>query len=573
MVVRLIAVLLICLFHIGPAALTQSSVGGTSLAAAARLYQSGQFAAAEAAYAAILKTDARLVPAQTGLIRSLLREQKIEEASEAARRSLEAQPESPSLLVAMGEVQFRRAEMPEAEKSYLKALKIDSSEVYADLGLARLYRAYSLYRHAYDALTRAHDLAPDNPDVQRLYFNQLPRKRRIAAMEAYLAVPHPDDPVETERLKGYLEFLRATADTPVHACKLVSKVEQAETKLETLYADAHRVRGVGLAVKLNGHSNRLLLDTGASGILIGRKSADKAGVIRLSSQHFTGIGDQGVRGGYTAVLDSIRIGELEFHDCIVRVADKGSITDEDGLIGADVLGSYLIDIDIPGQKLRLSPLPRRPEEKAAPTALHTDADAASNADDKSGSEAAIGASAHRKPAEAPSASPSASTEAGAVTNATSAIAATPLPKDRYVSPEMSNWTRIFRFGHQLLIPTYVNDSKAMLFLIDTGSYPNMLSTRAARQVTRVEDSRLQVHGISGSVGRVYSGEKAALMFSHFRQNNQDIVTIDLDRMCQSTGTEVSGVLGFDVLRLLEVKIDYRDGLVDFVHPNIPPPKN
>jgi hypothetical protein len=29
------------------------------------------------------------------------------------------------------------------------------------------------------------------------------------------------------------------------------------------------------------------------------------------------------------------------------------------------------------------------------------------------------------------------------------------------------------------------------------------------------------------------------------------------------GTEVSGFLGFDMLRMLEVKLDYRDGLVDF----------
>ena len=29
------------------------------------------------------------------------------------------------------------------------------------------------------------------------------------------------------------------------------------------------------------------------------------------------------------------------------------------------------------------------------------------------------------------------------------------------------------------------------------------------------------------------------------------------------GTEISGILGFTMLRLLEIKIDYRDGLVDF----------
>jgi hypothetical protein len=152
-------------------------------------------------------------------------------------------------------------------------------------------------------------------------------------------------------------------------------------------------------------------------------------------------------------------------------------------------------------------------------------------------------------------------------------AAMHLPKDRYVAPDMANWTKVFRFGHELLIPTYVNQSGALLFLIDTGSFSNLLSIRAARQVTKVADSSMQVRGLSGDVNKVYSGEHATLTFSHFRQNNQQIVTIDLSSLCRHTGTEVSGILGFNVLRLLEIKIDYRDGLVDFVHPNIPPPRN
>jgi hypothetical protein len=34
-------------------------------------------------------------------------------------------------------------------------------------------------------------------------------------------------------------------------------------------------------------------------------------------------------------------------------------------------------------------------------------------------------------------------------------------------------------------------------------------------------------------------------------------------MNRQNGIEVSGFLGFQVLQLLEVKLDYRDGLVDF----------
>ena len=36
-------------------------------------------------------------------------------------------------------------------------------------------------------------------------------------------------------------------------------------------------------------------------------------------------------------------------------------------------------------------------------------------------------------------------------------------------------------------------------------------------------------------------------------------------MTRQTGTKVSGILGFNMLRILQVKIDYRDGLVDFLY--------
>ncbi len=41
------------------------------------------------------------------------------------------------------------------------------------------------------------------------------------------------------------------------------------------------------------------------------------------------------------------------------------------------------------------------------------------------------------------------------------------------------------------------------------------------------------------------------------------MTFDLSSLSRNTGTEVSGMLGFQLLGKLQVKIDYRDGLVDF----------
>jgi predicted aspartyl protease len=436
--------------------------------------------------------------------------------------------------------------MPDAELSYLAAKKFDPKEVHAYLGLARLYGSYSLYRKAYDQLQSAHDVAPDNIEVQRAWLRMLPRKERLAALEAYLSGPHPDDEEETKWMTEYLEFLKATADKPIHACRLVSKVEQTETKLETMYGpDGHRMRGIGLSVKLNDRNAHLLLDTGAGGIMVSRKVAEKAGLTPISAVHFGGIGDKGLQSGYTAVADHIRIGELEFQDCVVTVSDKGSVADEDGLIGADVLGAYLIDIDLPGMRLKLSPLPKRPEDTVAPKSLNSEGEEQANAEQKADSVNEGTSKDQNSPP--PTVKP-----------------ARRLPKDRYIAPEMADWTKVFRFGHSILVPTSVNNSKSMLFGLDTGAFSYLLSVRAGRQVSKVSsEDRVQVHGVNGAVDKVYSSDKATLRFGHFQQANLGIITLDLSTISRHTGTEVSGFLGFAMLRQLEVELDYRDGLVDF----------
>jgi thioredoxin-like negative regulator of GroEL len=516
------------------------------LAAADQLYRAGKFAEAEASYQALLKADAKLVPAQVGLVRAMLRQQKIDEALDAVNTALAVQPSAAALLAAKGDAQFRHGEMPDAEGSYLTARKLDPKEVRAYLGLARLYRSYSLYRRAYDQLQSAHEIAPDDIEVQRAWLSMLPRKERLAALEAYLAGSHPDDEEETKWMTEYLEFLKATADKPIHACRLASKVEQTETKLETMYGpDSHRMRGIGLSVKLNDRNVHLLLDTGAGGIMVSRKVAEKAGLTRISAVHYGGIGDKGLQSGYTAVADHIRIGELEFQDCVVAVSDKGSVADEDGLIGADVLGAYLIDIDLPGMRLKLAPLPKRPEDTVAPKSLNSEGEEQANVEQKEDS-VNEPTSKDQKPL-SPISKP-----------------ARRLPKDRYIAPEMADWTKVFRFGHSILVPTSVNDSKSMLFGLDTGAFSNILSVRAGRQFSKVNsEDRVQVHGMNGAVDKVYSSEKATLRFGHFQQSNLGIITLDLSTVSRHTGTEVSGFLGFAMLRQLEVELDYRDGLVDF----------
>jgi tetratricopeptide (TPR) repeat protein len=519
------------------------------LVAANQLFQSGNFADAIVMYQHALKTDPKLVPAQAGLVRAYLRDGQVDSAFDLAKGSLAAQPNSALILAAMGAVQYRRGEIPEAETSFLSARKADPNFVQSYLGLARLYRTALLYRRAYDQVKRAHEIAPQDPEVQRAWLGVLPRRERLKALEAYLASPHPDNPEENASLRAWLEYLKATNDQPVHVCKLVNNIESTQTQMQILLRDSKHVAGYGLLVKVDDRNQRLLLDTGASGILINRRAAEKAGLKRISAVQFTGIGDKGQRDAYFAVADDVRIGDLEFKDCVVTVSEKSMGLDEDGLIGADVFSSFVVDIDIPGDMLRLSPLPKRPEDSAVKVSL------ASESDQDAASE--------EQEASAPQPKPD---EKSVADNSSAAPTPARLPKDRYIAPEMAKWARIYRIGHDLLMPTHVNDSKAMLFVLDTGAFSNMMSTRAARTVTKVSsDESIKIKGLSGEVNKAYSADKATLQFANIRQPNQDMVSIDLTGLSKNLGVEVSGFLGFSTFRQLEMKIDYRDGLVEFVY--------
>jgi hypothetical protein len=215
------------------------------------------------------------------------------------------------------------------------------------------------------------------------------------------------------------------------------------------------------------------------------------------------------------------------------------------LIGADVFGGYLVDLDLPGERLKLSPLPKRPEDAVAPKSLNSEGEEQANAEQKEDS------ATEQTSKEPQSSAPGSDTPRR-------------LPRDRYVAPEMVNWTKVFRFSHAILVPTSVNDSKPVLFGLDTGAFSNILSLRVGQRVGKVSsDYRDRVGGLSGEVNKVYSSDKATLTFGHFRQSNLGMVTLDLSNVSRLTGTEVSGFLGFAMLRRLEVELDYRDGLVDF----------
>ncbi|HSM86856.1 MAG TPA: aspartyl protease family protein [Candidatus Limnocylindrales bacterium] len=488
----------------------EHSAGSTDALGSARaLLKSGKYEDAAAAFQVILGKDPAAAEAHAGLMRSLLRLRKINEAEDAGKKAVAALPQSALMHAWLGNVEFRAGKFGEAEQEFKNSLKLDGNTARAWYGMGRIYEMVSMNKHAQDACTNAHALDPDDDDIYRRWFDTLSYAEQLESFKKRVG-NHP-----TENEKNRLQLLSAVVEKKPWI--LASPFKPEEVKLEPYGrklvgvedidrdGPVHISKGFGLQVKFNGRAQAvLLLDTGAGGIIIGNKLAEKAGVVKIADTYVWGFGDEGAVRSYIGWVDKINIGGLEFHNCIVEVSSKNSVADEAGLIGPDIFRQFLITLDWKERKMLLAPLPKNP-------AFH-------GSDDD--------------------------------------------PQDRYIAPEMQSFTKVYRFGHDLVVPVVVSNKVLGNFVLDTGSEINIVGDKLADQVTKTSYQGYSMTGVSGRVKRVLTGDKAILQFAKMRIRSDDLPVVDLESMSAGEGTEIAGYIGIRTLVQMKMTIDYRDGLVN-----------
>lgn len=491
---------------------------------AEKAYLAADYARAETLYRAGLAAHPTDAAIASGLIHSLLRLDKGIAAADAMRAALVAAPQSAALVALRGELELRAGEPWTAAKSAQEAARLDPCNPRTEFLIAQLLKLNSFFATAQRTIDEAHAIDPADPEIRAQWMMTLPLALRIAEIERYLATPEGDAPEETRRLSQYLDRLKATASGFPTDCRLVSDTPAAEVPFINLMSDATHIAAFGLDVRLNNRTARLEIDTGASGLFVTSAVARRAGLMPLAAQQVGGVGDEGHRSGYTAWAESVRIGNLEFRNCAVKVVDTHDMPgDVEGLIGADVFAQFLVTLDYPMRRLVLRPLPSRPGNKDETRKDATTLD----------------------------------------TGEASGL------HDRYIAPEMKDYTPVYRSGPYLMLPANLNAgaagaAKTGLFLIDTGSWSTAISTEAARQMTRARiDSSMSVEGMNGRVEKVYSVGDITFGFAQLRQKAPQVVAFDTSSISKNAGMEISGFLGASMLGQLTIHLDYRDGLVKF----------
>ena len=121
-----------------------------------------------------------------------------------------------------------------------------------------------------------------------------------------------------------------------------------------------------------------------------------------------------------------------------------------------------------------------------------------------------------------------------------------------------------RWGN-LIIPAVLNKTKAGFFFLDTGASVNVLSKTIAQEVASLRDIGKVIRGVSGKT-QTYLAKNVFIQIGRFYQENDTILAIDMKDTSKKLGLEISGLLGYPLLKQLAITVDLRDDLIDFKYP-------
>jgi tetratricopeptide (TPR) repeat protein len=450
-------------------------------------------------YSKLLHDDPAWGPGYYGEVRALIGAYRAHEAYSAAADGLQRAPESAEAQTAAGLAAYRHGELATAEAYFRKARQIDPHYPYALSGLASIHYAVSKFKTGHVLVKQAYLAAPGDPRLIAAWAGTLHGAEQIAALERAFAIYDPASR-EAVRLRACGAIGKTAGGRPLQ--RLASPYKSYDIELVPIGVGRH-VYAVGLRVRINdSRTVRLMLDTGAPGIAISAKAAEKAGLESLSgeSTEVRGLGDKKPQEAFAYLAASVDIGGLRFTDFPVAASKAAATEDYDGLIGADVFRMFQVTVDFEKRRLVLTPNPDGP-----------------------GGEEAVDSS--------------------------------DLP---------AGFSRMLRFGHMLTIQTSVNQGSPQLFLVDSGSTTNLIDNEVAQESTKVQrDYNAGSRGLQGRVDNLSRASKVSLVFAGFRQDNSDLLATSLQGLGDASGVGIAGILGMPVLWQIKMAIDYRNGAMRF----------
>jgi predicted aspartyl protease len=260
-----------------------------------------------------------------------------------------------SLLCLSGEIQFRRARFPDAARAYEAAIALNPDNARAWWGLGRIEQANFREQRARDLFSRAFGLNHRDIDIILAYadFVTDPASKSIL-LDNVARLAGVDRPERAGRAVAQrLIQERLQGRTPG---RLASPYAAYRLPLSGFRPNSSAQDGILVTARINGGKPlRLLVDTGARGMVIYARAARNLGLETIVASRLTGLGDPGATESRVALAHRVEFGDLAFEECLVEVSERSLTVGADGVLGIDVFGRFKIGVDASEGVLQLTP--------------------------------------------------------------------------------------------------------------------------------------------------------------------------------------------------------------------------
>ena len=414
-------------------------------------------------------------------IREEARAAKLDDALNTAQALVQKYPSEASLQAVLGEVYYRRGELAQAVPAINRAVQLDPCYPRAHFDAWQVFELTGMRRTGQQQLDIARQLDGKDTVIDWAW----------------------------EHDKGQFESGNGIE------CRLVGEPAIATIRLDPRKNQSNLRAGASLAVRVNGRSTQLVMDSSDPAITLSEADAKRAGIVAehtFTSAPHAATGSSSI-SGYTSHIKILQIGSITLENCPVTVIVSPPVAE--GGIGFEPFHDFRITIDVQHERLALGPLPPIPLSARASSGT---------------------------------ASPT---------------------EDRIIPVEFKDWLRFYQppTMHRALLPVKLGNAGTHLFILDTGSSTSYIDPDAAREVTHVSrDFAAKVSGYGGMENDVYNADKVQLQVGAVSRTYEPMQSWSKATKSDAAGIRVSGILGFDLVRDLIIQNDYRDLLID-LEPN------
>lgn len=375
-----IVIVLLSLLQGSPAPAKDASGGDPDA-----LFAMNRFAEARVAYKSALKQEPSRLPLHLGLVRTLLRLDRWQEAVEAARAATKSAPKSADAEGMLALALMRAGQPDEAASAVGSAVALEGNKISGDLthstgspvavksdsywtlsALGCLANWNGQEALAMQALRRATTLQPEWPEAWYFLVSLTTSKSEVTAQDLedlnhYLKLHARGQPhsLAQEELPSRLTLIRTYVSAPPYqALEPISEAQYQEadqgTRADfTVTLPIERAHGyVIVPVQLEGKKLRLLLDTGGgSDITLNQSTVEALKLQKLADSEVVGV--SGKEPAKLYLGKRLTLGGQSFGP-IPIVGVKSAVGPFDGIMGVSPFDHDVVTIDLQHNRLTLS---------------------------------------------------------------------------------------------------------------------------------------------------------------------------------------------------------------------------